>query len=171
MPNTNSEKSEVGNLANVVLRIDSIRSITQPKGTYSVIAAPDEPPYRASSSVPKFDVVHLDKTTLGIRAVFEFQGEKEVVGEGGDRAHVPFFSATAEYLVIYVLLEGADLQPADLHAFAKLNTRLNLHPFWREFVHDSLSRAGMPQFLLPPYNPFKAAKEREQQKQSSSSST
>lgn len=60
---------------------------------------------------------------------------------------------TATFLVTY-RLEGASAYPHDaLQHFADLNGTYNVWPYWREFVHTSTGRAGLPGVIVPVFKP------------------
>lgn len=86
-----------------------------------------------------------------------FAGDKDDNPEPATNEVGPIIRIEATFAALYEIEAGEAFSDEDVSAFAALNTHLNVYPFWREFVHDALGRAGMAPFLLPPFNPFKSA--------------
>ena len=78
------------------------------------------------------------------------------MGDSNQTASTAFVRIRAEYVAEYQLSEGEPFSDQDATAFARVNTHLNLHPFWREFIYNSLGRARLPTMLIPPFNPIKS---------------
>lgn len=55
----------------------------------------------------------------------------------------------ASYFIEYTLAPGPTPTDAELQKFALINGRLNVTPYWREFLDSSLRRAGLPTVLAP----------------------
>jgi hypothetical protein len=55
----------------------------------------------------------------------------------------------ASYFIQYTLATGPTPTAAELQKFALINGRLNVTPYWREFLDSSLRRAGLPSILAP----------------------
>lgn len=59
----------------------------------------------------------------------------------------------AEFLIRYTIKEMDGLTDENFKAFGELNGRYNGWPYWREYVHQMLSRMGLPSFLVPVWRP------------------
>jgi hypothetical protein len=116
---------------------------------------------RANLVTPAWETEVIDGSLL-IRGAFEFYGtEKDAETANLDELQKSaFVSVRAVFMARYVLGPGEDFTNEDAQAFARLNGQLNLHPYWREFVHTSLARMGCGELLIPPFNPFKEMLER-----------
>lgn len=57
------------------------------------------------------------------------------------------FSLKGVYTLVYASKEAMDDELFEL--FKKRNIPLNLHPYFRELIHNSMTRAGLPSFVLP----------------------
>jgi hypothetical protein len=79
--------------------------------------------------------VHVD---LGVRVVTPAQ-------PGGEPT--PIFQIEADFLVDYELT--ADVSDAALQEFARYNAVHNAWPFWRQFVYNTASQAGLPCPVIP----------------------
>lgn len=55
------------------------------------------------------------------------------------------------FLVTYVEKVGAELSDEAIDEFAQHNVPFNVWPYWREVVHASFSRMGLPRVVLPLY--------------------
>ncbi len=59
------------------------------------------------------------------------------------------FCVQATYRVMYKCAKAERPADEDLVAFGQATGMLNIWPFWREFVHSSTSRMGLPPLTLP----------------------
>jgi hypothetical protein len=159
MATTEPTQSPAGDLAKVVVRVKALRTVHQTSGTFFVMADIPQPPYRAEIPRPTWQFVRRGEESIVVVGTFEFAGGKkhEPDGQIGDSpVESDFMRITATFEATYEIEPGEPLADEDIEAFANVNTQLNVYPFWREFVHSALGRAGVSPFLLPPYNPFKA---------------
>lgn len=62
-----------------------------------------------------------------------------------------FAKVETDFLLTYVEKPGANLDKESLSLFAKHNVPFNVWPYWREIVHASFSRMGLPRVVLPLY--------------------
>lgn len=53
------------------------------------------------------------------------------------------------FVVVYRLKPGPSLSAEEVREFAAQNGAFNVRPFWREYLHSSLLRAGPNAFLAP----------------------
>ncbi len=89
------------------------------------------------------------KTTLvdeELRVVinFEFHTPSPFEEESSKRVDI---RACVE--VIYMANEDAEFDESDAEVFGRVNGIYNAWPYWREYVHTSLVRLGLPAFDLP----------------------
>jgi len=145
-----------GDHAKVVLRVKSLRAVNQLHGSFALVGEIGRPPYRAIISRPTWTFERKGDTSLAVIGSFQFVGDKGGEQEAATEA-APIIRVDGTFAAVYDIEPGDSLTDDDISAFANLNTHLNLYPYWREFVHDALGRAGMSPYLLPPFNPFKAA--------------
>ena len=66
--------------------------------------------------------------------------------EKNAEAH-PLFAIRGEYRVDY--LEAKELTDNELDAFTEFNSVHNVWPFWRQHVHETISRASLPRITIP----------------------
>lgn len=55
------------------------------------------------------------------------------------------------FSALYEERPGADLGEDELKRFGEHNVPFNVWPYWREIVHASFSRMGLPRVILPLY--------------------
>lgn len=144
-----------GNVARVSMLVQRVTSIIQTAGSFEVVGSPSSSRYGAMLKMPSWED-HLEGSTLRLTGSFSFLG----VNTKDDTDSPPspddaFVRVSAKFVVEYELSDGERPSSEDITAFANVNGTLNVHPYWREFVHSSLGRSGMPQFLLPVFNPVK----------------
>jgi hypothetical protein len=79
--------------------------------------------------------------------------EITVVDSTVDPEEAPVYVGASFEVVYDVDLKGGDSPSVrELLAFGEVNGRFNAFSYWREFVQSSLSRAGPPPYVLPPFN-------------------
>jgi len=60
-------------------------------------------------------------------------------------------SVETEFLVTYAEKPGAHLSDEALQLFADHNVPFNVWPYWREVVHATFGRMGLPRVVIPLY--------------------
>ncbi|MBZ4423267.1 hypothetical protein [Myxococcus sp. RHSTA-1-4] len=73
----------------------------------------------------------------------------------------------AEFVVRYSMTEVPDLTDDHYRHFGSLNVMVNVFPYFRELVHTSTSRMGLPPLVLPLFKIAKPASAKAQPKPSS----
>ncbi len=63
----------------------------------------------------------------------------------------PVMEVRARISAIYSVPEAHRFSNEQAEAFAESNGRLNVWPYWREFVQSATARAGFPPLTLPPF--------------------
>jgi preprotein translocase subunit SecB len=71
----------------------------------------------------------------------------EIVDENNPKKKSKFFELKAVYKLIYQ--SELELDDEIFELFSKRNVPINVIPFLRETIHNSMYRAGLPPFLLP----------------------
>lgn len=140
-----------------VVEIASIRQtrakcefdITQDAIAADVVMAEAPPEYKA------------DHENLRVFVAFEFRAKpKRTHAEGSgdqrrDLTEAPFLVIAAEFAIDYKLRPAVEEQeptPAEWLGFAEVNGRFNATAYWREFLHSTLARCGLPPYLVKPFN-------------------
>jgi len=85
-------------------------------------------------------LAHPRKLNVGIR--FSLTGRK-------DSEKSKQLLIGAKFELIYTVPPGIEPSEGEIDAFANTNALLNVWPFWREFVHSSINRMGLPPLTLP----------------------
>lgn len=135
-------------------RVRSIESIVQSIGRFKVDVEDTAGKLSASLVEQPAIVQQKDDTTVVVVLFFAFRATPIADDESADSSveASPVVKVDASYEVQYRLAKGEPISNEDLQAFGDINGRLNLTPYWREYLHDCLSRAGLPPFLIPPFN-------------------
>lgn len=157
---TATEQTKVtsdGDHSKVAVRVKALLAINQTHGKFQVLRDPKQPPYRAMLSRPEWVFHRQSDNILFITGSFVFTGAKTDAVDSEPQEADAIIRAEAVFQAVYELDPGAAFSDEDAMAFARINTHLNIYPFWREYVHDTLGRAGIAPFLIPPFNPFKAS--------------
>ncbi|HTR69444.1 MAG TPA: hypothetical protein VMH41_04380, partial [Mycobacteriales bacterium] len=66
----------------------------------------------------------------------------------GSGVAVPAWDASCEWLLDYVIAEGASIDAKDGQAFAELNGAFSVHPYAREFFQRVSGQMGYPPLIL-----------------------
>lgn len=94
----------------------------------------------------KSDVqIDESKNTIAVIAHFEFLGRDAAQPADGD----PDFRVSADFLVLYTAKSLSGLGKPNFEKFGELNGTYNAWPYWREFLHNTMSRMELKPFLLP----------------------
>lgn len=135
-------------------RVRSIESVVQSSGRFRVDPRGEEGKLSASLLEQPAIVRQEDETIIVLSLFFAFRATPLAEDESADSSveEPTVVEVDASYEVKYHLSEGDPVSDEDLQAFGDINGRLNLTPYWREYLHDCLSRAGLPPFLVPTFN-------------------
>lgn len=169
------EQSPIRPLSRGVLdisrRIERIERIVQLSGKYEidpkqagktleVLLYNTEPSYSLDGdqlNVVVGFVFHARKKPKSDSPSSESASEAQV--EPGEKAEISeppvYVSVSASFAIAYALSPIDDRpEPSDeeLAGFAEVNGHFNATAYWREFLHSSLSRGGLPPYLVEPYN-------------------
>jgi hypothetical protein len=136
------------------MRVERMRSISQISGSFTAHGEAGSPPYAALMSQPEWSFERKGDILI-VRGEFGFIGRRGKPEEIEDPKEQMFIDIDSTFVVEYVLAEGDEITDDDVMAFARLNANLNVHPYWREYIYNTLSRANMPTLLIPPFNPVK----------------
>ena len=85
------------------------------------------------------------KNTIAVIAHFEFTCQDTEHPADGD----PDFHVSADFLVLYTAKSLSGLTKLNFEKFGELNGTYNAWPYWREFLHNTMSRMALKPFLLP----------------------
>ncbi len=69
--------------------------------------------------------------------------------EGKAEDATPQIVVRSSFLVDYHLREGAQLEEAEISAFAQGNAIFNVWPYFREYLQSTLQRMGLPPMAAP----------------------
>lgn len=90
-----------------------------------------------------------DKERLEVCATLEVSGQYE--GQEQDKgADVPF-RIQAVFQLIYAVKSPITFSEEQLAAFGEFNGIYNAWPYWREYVHSTTVRMGLPPMVVPVY--------------------
>lgn len=158
-----------GDPSEIALRVIGINSVIQFRGTFERYAGmPDEkiliyyPPVDFSAQIDDENRVIV---TLYFTCAMAVEGSaaaellKTAAGTPTKEA-LPFPTpaqglrafADAGFAVEYQLIAGQVPNDANLQKFADINGKLNLTPYWREFLDTSMRRAGLPNVISPVFH-------------------
>lgn len=147
-----------GDPTRLAVHVQRIDSVVQSRGRFEIERWPDKHDVLVPLNV--LDPVQIRVEGDRVKAEVRFSGEffRHGIPESEPGARV--FIAEAVYVAVYTLEPESprEFAEADLQAFLAINVPMNLVPFWREFVHSATSRAGLPPYAAPIFNPFKIAK-------------
>ncbi|MCW5774960.1 MAG: hypothetical protein KIS87_00750 [Phycisphaeraceae bacterium] len=154
-------QSTPGNPAAVSMRVEGIESIVQESGTFRLSGTRgDHPTARPEHLLGESSAEQRGREiTATLRFVFRavpvwLDADEDSAAEVGRE---PLFEAHGTFRITYRLDSDQPASPADLAAFAWVNGNLNAVPYWREYLHNVLVRAGLPAFEVPVFNPMKMA--------------
>jgi hypothetical protein len=97
--------------------------------------------------------VDESKNTIAVIAHFEFMCRDAEQPADGDSD----FGVSADFLVLYEAKSLSGLSAPNFQQFAELNGTYNAWPYWREFLHNTMSRMELKPFLLPVFRIIGAA--------------
>ncbi len=165
-PTTKAKKADADPSA-IAMRVERIADIVQVRGIFERV-----PAAQPESLTTEFLPIHasaqmLSDTDVGISLILGFIARAKAAdaapsepvksrkspktgAEGGTDADVRMY-VEAGYVLRYVLTPGPKPTDAELQKFAEVNGRLNVTPYWREFLDTALRRAGLPPVLAPVY--------------------
>lgn len=145
----------VAQVADLAQRVRMVREIAQTAGSYLICTNVD------FASLDGFQLSELARkpvvTKNGNEVVvkIDFGLRVQPVASPSETA----FEATGSFTVTYDLADGDEPSDDALQSFGDINARFNLTAYWREYVANSLARAGMPALPVPPYNARRAMAE------------
>ncbi|MCL4197719.1 MAG: hypothetical protein KJZ69_09540 [Phycisphaerales bacterium] len=157
-----AENSEKGDPAPVVERLDRIDQIIQLKGSFERFPVAEQENLVARVGPPSVRWNYDEGAGLAVFVdqVFESsnppgepaakaEGSTSEVADPATREDELIARVTATYLLVFRFKEGPRFGDADLAAFAKANGVFSATPYWREYLNNSLTRAGLSPFMLP----------------------
>ena len=155
-------KTAVDSLALAEIVLASIRGDVKETAAIGV----DFPPFRLETmrphpvSVQSFDAdgegelprrIQV-RVKAGARLIPKGETAPEKGHTEGQKAETEFLaSVETEFLVTYAERLGAHLSDEALQLFADHNVPFNVWPYWREVVHATFSRMGLPRVVIPLY--------------------
>lgn len=156
-----------GNPTHVSTLVRKIDTILQISGSFRVHPFPDG--CEAASLRPINESGKCDSTIDGDRVIvqitFSFAAEAKPVARAENAAvgssdipPVRVFEAEGTFQAEYLLDEFQEIKDIDRVAFAEINGRVNLVPYWREFVHNALARANLPAYEIPVFNVYRLSR-------------
>ncbi len=155
-----------GDPSRVAMRVVKIDTIVQLEGSFQL--DPEQMPDAGSAMLPIHDAGKSEVEQQGGRVAVSIEyafaaavAPGEAIEESEAQDVEPFFVCSARFVVAYQLDSDDTAEEADLKAFAEINGRLNTVPFWREYLHSALARAGLPPYEVPPFNPMQIARDSE----------
>jgi hypothetical protein len=149
-----------GNPFAVSSRVQSIEHILQVRGAFERQPVPVEAPFHVEMSIPvaKAEIVDRDQVMVWLELALEARGKlmSGVLPSGSPLPQVDtpvppplVATASAAFVVTYVISPGERPSESDLQAFAAANGLFNVWPFWREFIANVLPRTGLPIYIAP----------------------
>lgn len=143
------------------MRVEGIASIVQRDGMFRLSSAQDSWPMLVPQHLlgASSAVQHGSRVTAALQFTFRAMPAGYDENAAGEKrsAPQPLFEASASFQLTYELDSDEPASASDLAAFAQVNGNLNAVPYWREFLHNVLVRAGLPPFEVPVFNPMKMA--------------
>ena len=133
-------------------RVVAVENIIQVSGRFSVDLH-SKSSRSAATTIEEPVAFVLEGSSLSVTVGFEFdatiQASVTMMPKGPIDAR-----AAASFVITYKLRLGADEALAEevLRGFAEINGRFNVIAYWREFLHSSFARAGLPPVYVPPFN-------------------
>lgn len=156
MSPTNPSTTEAGDAATVARRVELISRIVQVRGAFEhyPIQPTGELQPAFARPVAGAQVTDANHVTAVIEMGYELTCDPPEGGATGPKPDSAPEQALvgrvkARFVVLYELSDGPTPSSEDLAAFARENGVFNITPFWREFLHSSLMRAGLPTILAP----------------------
>jgi hypothetical protein len=156
--NVTTQLPTTGDPSAIAMRVDRILEIVQIRGVFERL-----PSTEVEVLVPEFRPIQatgkmLSDSELGIRLVFGFvarveqKDDSQATDAGGDVSganHDIRVFVEAAFLARYALGPGECPDAADVQKFAEVNGKVNLTPYWREFLDSAFRRAGLPPIYAP----------------------
>lgn len=139
-----------------VIRIENV-VLTRGEYSFDLDTIPDH--LTVTPPLVETGVERCDVDFVSVWAHFRFKATEQREDDPSDPSPIGNIIASARFRSDYRLREGSEFSEAEAEAFAALNGRLNLTPYWREFLHNCLSRSGVPPYLVPPFNALDRLKE------------
>jgi len=147
------QKHPIERLGAIASRVRSIRDLIQVSGRF----------------VFERDLTHPMSVNLGERPVacemagntvrvwvgYTFRANRsmgDATVAAGSTSEQPLIDIEATFLITYEFSDGEKLSDEELRVFGEVNGNLNATAYWREFLNNCLGRAGLPPFVVPPFN-------------------
>jgi len=105
---------------------------------------PDKYPEVKASLAPGKTVFNQTETELHVDQEISFLLEEIAKGRKKTRK---IFELGGVFTLVYKTKTPMDDEMFEM--FKKSNIPVNLHPYMRELIHNTMTRAGMPSFTLP----------------------
>jgi len=133
-------------------RVERIERIAQSKGSFALLGKFEPQTLKVITKEPPATYVFDgDRLTVLLDFGFEAHSKSET---GGEVREAPSVEVAASFAIVYKmkLEEGFVPSEEELAQFAEINGRFNATSYWREFLHNSLVRAGLPPYYAKPFN-------------------
>ncbi|MBO6514247.1 MAG: hypothetical protein JJ974_09820 [Phycisphaerales bacterium] len=154
MSDTSSKETQLGNPTVVASHVSRIADIVQTYGAFSLGNLEVAEPMRLSASHKKPDFSwSIQEDMVSVIIDVGFAGF--TVNDEGGLSGEPIVTVEARFAVNYSLdneFDASAITEADWDAFALVNGMLNITPYWREYVQDSISRTQLAPYYIPPFN-------------------
>lgn len=142
----------IGELAT---RVRAIQGVQQLSGSF-LLAPPSvsTDTFIVELAEPSVMCVDTDANRLSVGIHYKFEAspiDPNDDPESSERSEPNVF-VEAQFVVHYDFERPADLTDEERSVFGRINGNLNVYPYWREFLSSCLGRAGLPAFMLPPFN-------------------
>ena len=160
MNDKSSQSEPIGDPTKISMRVESIVAVIQRSGSFELRfehLGSDAPEIRIENVLgPSSDPV-IESNHLQATLDFRLDGWVDLPQEGSSElAPTRVLSVSGQFVVIYSLAHSVDeTTKEDARAFVEVNGRMTTVPYWREYVHNSLARMGLPPYEVPVFNPFK----------------
>lgn len=141
--------SAIDRLGEISRRVRSIDSIIQTEGRFRIDVGQTGQPLEVV--VGEQEPVATMRGAL-VRVVVGFSfvaSEKEEARSEPARVAIDI---AARYELLYSFDGEDQLAPDELLVFAEVNGNFNALSFWRQYLNDCLSRAGLPPYMIRPFN-------------------
>lgn len=149
-----------GNAAAVAARVDGVVEIVQPRGAFFRFTVNVDESLQTHFLQPTANAAMGEDNHLMVYVELSFEAtvnpsadapataepELKPVSEPSRRL---LARVDAGFVIVYRLTPGDRPSDEDLRAFAQANGVFNATPYWREFLHSSLMRAGLPPIIAP----------------------
>ena len=112
--------------------------------TPAAVAPPLPPRFRPTLERKAATQVNQEHSQIAVFVDFRFSA----VRDEGENLE-PCVSVESTFLVSYTAENLTGLKAENFDSFGALNGVFNAWPYWRELLHNTISRMGLPAFVLP----------------------